>query len=153
MRKLFLALNLAGLTSFANISFASDFQLPEDLMKSRPIELCAHYTDQSEADQQKIYQHLDKLGILSHKDYDMMQTGKIELGSSMCGMYMTLGKPLDEQGMQIRPMVYKVVHIYEKLYVVTQSGMVMEIHERKPGVLPPSLNAETPKVAPPPIRH
>lgn len=153
MKNLIKTIAFAGCASLANLSMAADFVAPENLMKARPIELCAHYTDQSADEQKRIYNHLDKLGILSHKDYDMMQKGQVVPGSSMCGMYMTLGKPLDEQGMQIRPLVYKVVHVYEDSYIVTQSGMVMEVLERKEGELPPSLNSATPKVAPPPMLH
>lgn len=127
------------------------FKAPEDLSQIRPQLLCAHYTDQNEAEQKRFYERLHTLGLLSHKDYDLIQEGRVEPGSSMCGMYMGLGKPLHEEGMQIRPMVFKVVHIYEDQYVVTQSGMVMEVHERKEGELPPSLNTTVPKVAPPPL--
>ena len=125
--------------------------LPEDLNKTRPLELCVVYSDHNKADQQRIFQRLDSLNLLSHKDYELRSTGKIEPGSSICGMYMELGKPLNEQGMQIRPMVYKVVHIYHDQYVVTQSGLVMETHQRIEGELPPTLNQPMPDVMPPPL--
>jgi hypothetical protein len=125
--------------------------LPEDLSKTRPIELCVVYPDHNEADQKRIFQRLDSLNLLSHNDYDLVKQNRIEIGSTMCGMYMGLGKPLNEQGMQIRPMVYKVVHIYPDKYVVTQSGVVMEIHERVEGQLPPTLHQPMPDVVPPPV--
>lgn len=137
-----------GLTSLAH---ADTFKAPEDLSKVKPQQLCMHYAEQDKAEQKRYFERLDTLGLLSHKDYDLIPQGKVEVGSSMCGMYMGKGKPLDEDGLQIRPLVYKVVHIYEDLYAVTQSGMVMETHQRIPGELPPSLNKQTPKVAPPPI--
>ncbi|WP_044407303.1 hypothetical protein [Thiomicrospira microaerophila] len=145
-----LGLGLASLSQAAPQTGATA-PLPEDLSKTRPIELCAAYTDHNEADQKRIFDRLDSLNLLSHKDYDLVPKGKIETGSTMCGMYMGLGKPINEQGMQIRPMVYKVVHIYPDHYVVTQSGLVMEIHDRVEGELPPTLHQPMPDVMPPPV--
>ncbi len=127
------------------------FNAPEDLSKVKPQQLCVHYSEQSEADKKRFFARLDQLNLLSHKDYDLIPKGQVEVGSTMCGMYMGLGKPLQEQGMQIRPMVFKVVHVYPEHYIVTQSGVVMEMHARKEGEMPPTLNQAAPKVAPPPI--
>lgn len=139
-----------GLTS---IAYAQNdvFKAPKDLSKIKPQQLCVHYAEQDEAEKQRFFERLDTLSLLSHKDYDLIPQGKIEVGSSICGMYMGKGKPLKEDGIQIRPMVFKVVHIYDDLYAVTQSGMVMEVHERVEGEMPPTLNQQTPRVAPPPI--
>jgi hypothetical protein len=127
------------------------FQAPEDLSKVRPILLCRYYHQQPPEQQQRFYNRVDTLGLLSHRDYEMMSEGKVVIGSSLCGMYMTKGEPLFEDGIQIRPMVFKVVHVYEDEYIVTQSGMVMEIHERVEGEMPPSLDRSVPEVAPPPV--
>lgn len=139
-----------GLSAIAQAE-SDVFKAPQDLSKVKPQQLCVHYAEQDEAEQKRFFDRLDKLGLLSHKDYDLIPQGKVEVGSSMCGMYMGKGKPLDEDGVQIRPMVFKVVHIYDDLYAVTQSGMVMEVHARVEGEMPPTLNQQTPKVAPPPI--
>lgn len=142
----------AGILSLATSALAKEkFVAPADLSQVKPQQLCVHYTEQTEAEQKRFYDRLHSLGMLSHKDYDMMKTGKVVEGSSMCGMYMTKGKPLKEEGIQIRPMVFKVVHIYEDQYIVTQSGMVMETHVREEGKIPPTLNAPVPKVAPSPL--
>lgn len=145
---------VAGILGVASSAMAAEkFVAPEDLSKVKPQQLCIHYTEQTEAEQKRFYDRLHYLGMLSHKDYEMMEKGQVVEGSSMCGMYMTKGKPLKEDGIQIRPMVFKVVHIYEDQYIVTQSGMVMETHERKEGELPPTLSQEVPNVAPSPLMH
>jgi len=130
---------------------ADVFQAPENLASVRPVLLCRYYYQQSPEEQKRFYDRVDSLGLLSHRDYEAMPEGKTEVGSSLCGMYMTKGEPIFEDGVQIRPMVFKVVHVYEDEYIVTQSGMVMEIHTREEGKLPPSLNQGTPEVAPPPL--
>lgn len=140
-----------GILGLATSALATEkFVAPEDLSKVKPQQLCVHYHEQDEAEKKRFYDRLHFLGMLSHKDYEMMETGQVVEGSSMCGMYMTKGKPLKEDGIQVRPMVFKVVHIYEDQYIVTQSGMVMETHVREEGKMPPTLNAEVPKVAPSP---
>lgn len=139
-----------GLTSIAQAE-SEAFKAPQELSKIKPQQLCVHYAEQDETEKKRFFERLDTLSLLSHKDYDLIPQGKVEVGSSMCGMYMGKGKPLAEDGIQIRPLVFKVVHIYDDLYVVTQSGMVMEVHERIEGEMPPTLNQQTPKVAPPPI--
>lgn len=139
---------------FSAPSLASEvFKAPEDLSQVRPQQLCVHYTEQSDAEKERFFNRLDELSQLSHKDYELISQGRVEPGSSMCGMYMTLGKPLHEDGIQIRPMVFKVVHIYPEHYIVTQSGMVMEVHDRIEGEMPPTLRHERPDVVPPPVLH
>ncbi|SFR59609.1 hypothetical protein [Thiomicrospira sp. ALE5] len=132
-------------------SKAETFQAPEDLSTVRPVLLCRYYHQQTPEEQQRFYDRVDTLGLLSHRDYEMMSEGKVVVGSSLCGMYMTKGEPIFEDGVQIRPMVFKVVHVYDDEYIVTQSGMVMEVHERIEGELPPSLRQDAPEVAPPPV--
>jgi hypothetical protein len=66
-------------------------------------------------------------------------------------MYMANGKPLKEGVRQIRPFVYKAVHVYPKKYVVTEMGMVVDVLDRKEGSLPPKLVHEKPKVQPAPV--
>ncbi len=127
------------------------FQAPEDLSSVRPVLLCRYYHQQTPEEQQRFYNRVDSLGLLSHRDYEMMSEGKVVVGSSLCGMYMTKGEPLFEDGIQIRPLVFKVVHVYDDEYIVTQSGMVMEIHERVEGQMPPSIDGSAPDVAPPPV--
>ena len=139
-----------GLTSITHAQ-SEPFKAPQDLSTVKPQQLCVNYAEQDEAEQKRFFERLDTLSLLSHKDYDLIPQGKIEVGSSICGMYMGKGKPLSEDGIQIRPMVFKVVHIYEDLYAVTQSGMVMEVHARVEGEMPPTLNQQMPRVVPPPI--
>lgn len=69
----------------------------------------------------------------------------------MCGMYMILGKPLQEKSKQLRPMVFKSIHVYEDNYYVTQMGVVVEKLARKEGQLPPSLSTEKPKIVGTPV--
>lgn len=150
MKPLFYAAGLAlSLVGFS--AQAQTFKAPQDLSTVKPQQLCVHYTEQNEAEKKRFYDRLNSLNLLSHKDYDLIQQGKVEVNSSICGMYMAKGKPLKEDGIQIRPMVFKVVHIYEDQYVVTQSGLVVEVHERKEGQVPPTLKYEMPNVVPPPV--
>jgi hypothetical protein len=48
-------------------------------------------------------------------------------------------------------MTYKVVHVYPDKYYVSQSGLIMDILDRKEGELPPQLVHEVPAVQPPPV--
>jgi hypothetical protein len=149
-QRTFLAIGF-GLFASSGLQAKETFIAPQDLSQVKPQQLCVNYLDQSEAEKKRFYDRLHDLGMLSHKDYEMMKEGKVVVGSSMCGMYMTKGRPLHEEGRQIRPLVFKVVHIYPEHYIVTQSGMVMEIYDRIEGQMPPSLVTEVPKVAPPPL--
>lgn len=118
----------------------------------RTLDLCVDYsTLSSDADKKAYLTELDRRAQLSVKDHDNFDKKLVEPGSTMCGMYMTLGKPLQEKGKQLRPMVFKVVHIYPDHYYVTQMGMVVEKYERKEGALPPKLAHEKPTVQAPPV--
>lgn len=147
----FLLSTLMATTLSAPFSVLAETDNPP-LEEQKTLKLCVDYHDlTSEKDKQAYIKELDRRGQLSVKDHENFEAQKVENGSTMCGMYMMLGKPLQEEGMQIRPMVYKVVHVYPKHYYVTQVGMVMENYERKPGELPPKLTAPKPDVQPPPV--
>lgn len=117
----------------------------------RTLDLCVEYSTLKDDDQKAYLTELDRRAQLSVKDHDNFEKKLVEPGSTMCGMYMTLGKPLQEKGKQLRPMVFKVVHIYPDHYYVTQMGMVVEKYERKEGALPPKLTHEKPTVQAPPV--
>ncbi|QBZ83607.1 hypothetical protein GHNINEIG_01667 [Hydrogenovibrio crunogenus] len=151
MSKNFALLALAATTalSFSTASYA-DEKNPLDDVKT--LKLCVDYsTLTSEADKASYMKELDRRGQLSVQDHDNFAKKQVVNGSTMCGMYMTLGKPMAEKGKQLRPMVYKVVHVYPTHYYVTQMGMVVEKYERKEGELPPKLIHEKPKTQAPPV--
>lgn len=116
------------------------------------LKLCVDYpTMANKAQQDEALAELDKRIQLSEKDHENLHKKQIETGNTMCGMYMILGKPLQEKSKQLRPMVFKSIHVYEDNYYVTQMGVVVEKLERKEGQLPPSLSTEKPKVVGPPV--
>jgi len=118
------------------------------------LDLCVNYsTLESEALRESYFKELDLRGQLSHKDYERIPKKQVGTTSTMCGMYMALGKPLAEQSRQIRPMTFKSVHVYPDMYYVSQSGMIVEVYERKEGEMPPSLVVEKPAVEPPPVLY
>lgn len=120
--------------------------------KARNIDLCVGYsTLKTEKQKKAVMAELDKRTQLSEKDHKNLKKKLVETGNTTCGMYMMLGKPLQEQGTWLRPMVFKVVHVYPKHYYVTQMGMVTRKYERKPGVMPPKLTEKAPKVQGPPV--
>lgn len=122
------------------------------ISKKRTLDLCVEFSTLATEKEKKEY--LDELELrmqLSERDLNNLKTGVVENSMTMCGMYMVKGKPLAEQSRQIRPMTFKVVHVYEDHYFVTQSGMVVGNYERKEGVMPPSLSVEKPAVMPPPV--
>lgn len=123
--------------------------------KTATIKLCVDYhKEKSEAERKTIIEELDLRAQLSEKDHNLAPKNQIENGMTMCGMYMSIGTPKAHKTKQIRPMVYKTVHIYPNHYVVTQSGMVVQIHAREEGKLPPKLAAEKPAVEPSPtLKH
>lgn len=131
--------------------------LGDDLQKSRTLDLCGNYYDnQNEKQKKAIVKELERRAQLGFKDYKdlkkhQIQRHHIEKGMTMCGMYMANGKPLKEGVRQLRPFVYKAVHVYPKHYVVTEMGMVVDVMERKKGTMPPKLIHEKPKVQPAPI--
>jgi len=131
--------------------------LGDDLQKSRSLDLCGNYYDnQNEKQKKAIVKELERRAQLGFKDYKdlkqhQIQRHHIEKGMTMCGMYMANGKPLKEGVRQLRPFVFKAVHVYPKHYVVTEMGMVVDVMDRKKGTMPPKLVHEKPKVQPAPI--
>jgi hypothetical protein len=128
--------------------------LAEDVSQMKNLDLCVNYsTLTSEADKKAYFDELNKRGQLSYKDLERLEKREVGTSSTICGMYMALGKPLAEQSRQIRPMTFKAVHVYPTMYYVSQSGMIVEALERKEGVMPPSLAVDTPKVEPSPMHQ
>lgn len=131
--------------------------LGKDLQKSRTLDLCGNYYNNKDEKQKKaIVKELERRAQLSFKDYQdvkkhQIQHNHIETGMTMCGMYMANGTPLKEGVRQLRPFVYKAVHVYPKHYVVTEMGMVTNVLDRKKGSLPPELVHKKPKVQPAPM--
>lgn len=119
--------------------------------KTPTINLCVDYYKETSAEKKAAYvKELDLRAQLSEKDHDLAPKHEVVPGMTMCGMYMSVGTPKAQKTRQLRPMVYKTVHVYDNMYCVTQSGMVVETYERKEGSLPPKLAAEKPEVAPSP---
>jgi len=141
------ALGIALLTTGVQAADA-----PKQFEGVRTIDICTAYPDlKTDAEKTTYRTELERRGQLSVQDIENFPKNQVVNGSTACGMYMTLGKPLQEKGRQLRPMVFKVVHVYPEHYYVTQMGMVVEKHERKKGELPPKLFHETPAVQPPPV--
>ncbi len=116
------------------------------------LKLCLDYnTLTQDSARQKYKQELDFRAQLSTKDHALVDQHTVENSMTRCGMYMALGKPLQEHSRQIRPLTFKTVHIYPDKYYVSQSGMIVETLERKPGTLPPKLIHTPPSVQPPPV--
>lgn len=139
-------LSLSCLLAMSASAFAA-----EDLTVSRTIDLCLEYNT-ADADRKKaLYLEIDRRGMLSHKDVEGLPKSEIFKGSSTCGLYMIKGKPLAEQSRQLRPMTYKVVHVYPQNYYVSQSGLIFDILDRIEGEMPPTLVHEMPAVQPPPV--
>ncbi len=142
---------IVGALTFSSASLAAE-DAKQSIKDQKTLKLCVDYNGlTSDDDKQAYITELDRRGQLSVKDHENLKTKHVVNGSTMCGMYMMLGKPLQEEGMQIRPMVYKVVHVYPKNYYVTQVGMVVASYDRKPGELPPKLSETKPAVQPPPV--
>jgi len=125
-----------------------------DMSKKDNLEMCVEYfSEPSEEIKQAYFKELDHRGQLSYQDHSRLPKGEVGPSSTMCGMYMAKGKPLEEHSRQIRPMTFKSVHIYPDMYYVIQSGMIVEGYERKEGVMPPKLTIEQPAVQPPPVLY
>ncbi len=125
-----------------------------DVSKKGNLEMCVDYsTLETEQLKQAYFKELDKRGQLSYKDHDRLPSGQVGASSTTCGMYMAKGKPMAEQSRQIRPMTFKVVHVYPDMYYVSQSGMIVDGYERKEGVMPPKLVADKPEVQAPPVLY
>ena len=115
------------------------------------IKLCVDYYKEKSASKKEAYiKELDLRSQLTDKDHDLAPKHEVIPGMTMCGMYMSVGTPKAQKTRMLRPMVYKTVHVYEDMYNVTQSGMVVETYERKEGSMPPKLAQEKPLVAPSP---
>ncbi|WP_319381626.1 hypothetical protein [Thiomicrorhabdus sp.] len=143
---------IVGTLLSAQAFTASAQERDPEMEKKRTLELCVeYYSLDNEADRGKYLKELDLRAQLSEKDHKLVPKHQVETSMTMCGMYMSRGKPIAEQGRQLRPMVFKVVHVYSDMYYVTQSGMVVAAYERKEGSLPPKLYEEVPKIAPPPM--
>ncbi|HHT00497.1 MAG TPA: hypothetical protein ENK73_06545 [Thiomicrospira sp.] len=125
-----------------------------DLSKKGNLDMCVEYsTLESEETKQAYFKELDRRGQLSYKDHERLKNREVGPSSTTCGMYMAKGKPMAEKSRQIRPMTFKVVHVYPDMYYVSQSGMIVDGYERKEGVMPPKLAVEKPEVAPPPVLY
>lgn len=145
--------NLKTLTFSCLLALSASAFAAEDLTVSRTIDMCLEYNT-ANADRKKVlYAEIDRRGMISHKDLEGMPNGEVIKGSSTCGLYMMKGKPLAEQSRQLRPMTFKVVHVYPEHYYVSQSGLIMDVLERKEGELPPVLVHEVPAVQPPPVMY
>lgn len=122
-----------------------------EFSKVGTLNLCVdYYKEKSAAKKEAYVKELDLRAQLSEKDHNLVKDKKVVPGMTMCGMYMSVGTPKAQKTRQLRPMVYKTVHVYDDMYCVTQSGMVVQTYERKEGSIPPALAAETPLVAPSP---
>ena len=117
------------------------------------LKMCVDYSEMSRDVQQTYFKELDRRGQLSYQDHSRLANKEVGPSSTTCGMYMAKGKPLTEKSRQIRPMTFKVVHVYSDMYYVSQSGMVVEGYERKEGVMPPKLSVEKPDVQAPPVLY
>ena len=117
------------------------------------LKMCVDYSDMSTDVQKAYFKELDKRGQLSYQDHSRLANKEVGPSSTTCGMYMAKGKPLTERSRQIRPMTFKVVHVYSDMYYVSQSGMIVEGYERKEGVMPPKLSVEKPAVQAPPVLY
>lgn len=122
-----------------------------ELAQVSTLKLCVDYYKLTDDAKRKAYvQELDLRTQLSEKDHENVPNHKVVPGMTMCGMYMAIGTPKAQKTKQLRPMVYKTVHVYKDMYYVTQSGLVVEMYERKEGTMPPKLSHEKPLVAPSP---
>ena len=122
-----------------------------ELAKVDTLKLCIDFYDlKTEEERQAYFKELDLRSQLSEQDHVLVPQHKVSNSMTMCGMYMSKGKPLAEKSRQMRPLTFKTVHVYEDLYITTQSGMITAIHERKEGEMPPALSIEMPKVQPSP---
>ena len=125
---------------------------PGELSKVATLKLCVDYHELETEEKRQVHiKELDLRSQLSEQDHKLAPLHKVSNSMTMCGMYMSKGKPIAEQSRQIRPLTFKTVHVYEDLYITTQSGMITAIHERKAGEMPPALVPEKPRVQAPPV--
>ncbi|NCN43376.1 MAG: hypothetical protein CO158_08375 [Piscirickettsiaceae bacterium CG_4_9_14_3_um_filter_43_564] len=140
------------LSAFVAVTGSVQAETASDIETAKTLTLCVDYFDLTDENQKAVYlKELDRRGQLSVEDHENFAKGQVVNGCTLCGMYMTLGKPLSETSKQIRPMVFKAVHVYPEHYYVTQSGMVVNHFARKPGVMPPKLNESVPETQAPPV--
>ncbi|WP_130537186.1 hypothetical protein [Thiomicrorhabdus indica] len=153
IKTLFATVLISGLLS-TNASANADEVLKSNLTLNDILQMCVDYAKKTEADEkQEIIKQLQLRNLLADLDLEHVDNKHVVNGMTKCGMYMAKGSPKAAQTRQIRPMTFKTVHVYEDNYIVTQSGMVMAVHERKEGEMPPSLAAEKPDIMPPPVLH
>jgi len=118
------------------------------LSKTGTLDLCINYSTLKTDAEKKLYiKELDLRSQLSVPDHENIDKKVVVTSMTMCGMYMSLGKPLAEQSRQIRPLTFKTVHVYPEMYYVSQSGMIVEAYKREEGSIPPKLAHEAPAVA------
>lgn len=153
IKTLFATVLISGLLS-TNASANADEVLKSNLTLNDILQMCVDYAKKTEVDEKKeIIKQLQLRNLLADLDLEHVDNKHVVNGMTKCGMYMAKGSPKAAQTRQIRPMTFKTVHVYEDNYIVTQSGMVMAVHERKEGEMPPSLAAEKPDIMPPPVLH
>lgn len=144
----------AAMTGLLLTIFNAQAADEKSLENAKTLDLCVNYSNlKTSAEKQATMKELDRRGQLSVKDHDNFAKNLVEPSNTMCGMYMILGKPLQEKSRQLRPMVFKVVHVYPEHYYVTQMGMVVEKYQRKEGELPPKLTTDKPAVEAPPTLY
>lgn len=146
-KKLLAITLIAGSTTLFQTAQAEDFS------KTRTIDLCLGYHNAKPAKKAVLIKEIKRRGMMGYGDYSGLKTGVIKLHATTCGMYMIKGKPISEKGVALRPMVYKVVHVYPHHYFVSQTGLIVKIYDRKKGTIPPALIKKLPKVIPPPVKY
>lgn len=145
-----LGMTLASSAFFANAAYAGEDKITD----AKTLDLCVNYSAlKSDDEKQRTLKELTRRAQLTEKDTQNLDKSEVNPGNTMCGMYMILGKPLQEKARQLRPMVYKVVHVYPDYYFVSQMGMITEKYKRVEGQLPPALSKDSPAVAPPPVMY
>jgi len=111
------------------------------------LDLCVEYsTLKTDADRKAHMKELDLRAQLSERDHKNINQHKVVTSMTMCGMYMSRGKPIAEQSRQLAPMTFKTVHVYPDMYYVSQSGMIVKVYPRTKGSVPPELVVQPPKV-------
>lgn len=153
IKTLFATFLVSGLISTQASANAQEV-LKSNMSLNDLLLMCVDYSKKTdEADKQAIIKQLQLRNLLADRDLNNVDKKKVINGMTKCGMYMAKGSPKAAQSRQIRPMTFKTVHVYEDNYIVTQSGMVMAVHDRKEGQMPPSLAQEKPDIMPPPVLH
>lgn len=153
IKTLFSTFLISGVLS-TNAVANMDEVLKSNMSLNDLLTMCVDYSKQTDAEKkQDIVNQLQLRNLLAELDLQNVDKKNVINGMTKCGMYMAKGSPKAAESRQIRPMTFKTVHVYPDSYVVTQSGIVMAVHERKEGVMPPSLAKEKPDIMPPPVLH